>query len=186
MKLKTITTEIIEILWRGPFNITDLKKDTYNNTDYKENLFNKSDFPDYGLYQIYGTHPVFGPNSLLYIGKTDSFTGRLNAHNLNWVKYEYDDVKVYLGAIGVPNCETVTWSEYDRIQSIAEKLLVFMCQPPYNGYLKASFDPPKIENHSLAIYNFGKKALLPTELSTYYHSSKIWEGGEWAPVRYED
>ena len=49
----------IEIWWQGPFAIEDVKK--FNSL--------RSDF---GVYQIYGTHNIMGPNTLLYIGKADT------------------------------------------------------------------------------------------------------------------
>ena len=40
----------------------------------------KSASSDYGLYQIYGQHPAYGENALLYIGKAEDnkFSTRLN------------------------------------------------------------------------------------------------------------
>ena len=49
---------VIEIEWEGPISVNDTIK-----------LINDN---DYGIYQIYGTHPVFGSNTLLYIGKASS------------------------------------------------------------------------------------------------------------------
>lgn len=183
---KTITTEIIEILWRGPFTLRELNDEVYNDTGYLQNLFNKSEFPHYGLYQIYGTHPVSGPNSLLYIGQTNYFSGRIYTHNEEWIKYEYDDVKVYIGIIGSEKDQKISKAEYMNMLNMAEKFLVYMCQPPYNSTSKAVFKHNAEEGTSLAIYNFGKKALMPTELSTYYHDSEIWENSEWKPVRHDD
>jgi hypothetical protein len=40
--------------------------------EHKWDDFNFSDFnseKDYGIYQFYGDHPVYGENTLLYIGK---------------------------------------------------------------------------------------------------------------------
>ena len=48
---------IIHIEWEGPYSLNQL--DTLN--DLRR---------DHGLYQIYGHHPVYGSNVLLYIGQT--------------------------------------------------------------------------------------------------------------------
>lgn len=50
-----IKTSLIQILWDGPYSITDLVK-------------LKNEEIDYGIYQIYGNHPVYGNDVLLYIG----------------------------------------------------------------------------------------------------------------------
>src|SRR6059036_2649018 len=49
-------TQIIYIKWEGPL-------------DTEAALALTSEQRDYGLYQIYGAHPVYGPRVLLYIGK---------------------------------------------------------------------------------------------------------------------
>jgi len=52
---------IIHINWDGPYTLEDLP-------DLRdENI-------DYGVYQIYGGHPVYGSSVLLYIGKAESQT----------------------------------------------------------------------------------------------------------------
>jgi hypothetical protein len=58
----------IEINWQGPLKIEETEK---LNTNI-----------DFGIYQIYGTHNIFGPNSLLYIGKAcdQYFSTRLLQH----------------------------------------------------------------------------------------------------------
>jgi hypothetical protein len=70
-----ITLNKIEILWDGPFTLEQIKG------------FNKSD--DYGLYQIYGTHSIYGIDTLLYIGKAQEqkFCVRIPQHQ-NWLAKE--------------------------------------------------------------------------------------------------
>jgi hypothetical protein len=51
-------THLIQIHWEGPYKLTELS--TLMNTT-----------TDYGIYQIYGKHPVYGSDVLLYIGKAD-------------------------------------------------------------------------------------------------------------------
>jgi len=61
---------IIHIEWEGPYSLNQL------NTlkDLRK---------DRGLYQIYGHHPVYGSNVLLYIGQTSgrTFGERIEQHN---------------------------------------------------------------------------------------------------------
>lgn len=51
----------IHIEWEGPKLLSDINN--LNDPKY-----------DYGVYQIYGGHPVYGTNILLYIGKADKQT----------------------------------------------------------------------------------------------------------------
>jgi hypothetical protein len=47
--------KIVHIEWDGPFSIDEAKE--------------KNGKDDYGVYQIYGNHPVYGYGASLYIGK---------------------------------------------------------------------------------------------------------------------
>lgn len=53
-----IVIEVIQIKWESPFRIDDLNDDEI----------------DYGIYQIYGNHLVYGENVLLYIGQANEQT----------------------------------------------------------------------------------------------------------------
>lgn len=75
--------DIVNLEWEGPFHISyDRSKDAYNLDLIPIDLLNS-----YGLYQIYGRHPVYGQNVLLYIGETKNnndikrnFKKRLSEH----------------------------------------------------------------------------------------------------------
>ena len=74
--------ELIKILWSGPYTPDQIR----NNKKI-------------GLYQIYGTHPIYGRNVLIYIGETTtSFIDRIKAHQ-NWMQYELDELVFYTGEI---------------------------------------------------------------------------------------
>lgn len=62
MKLSEIF--VINIAW---------KKIVYDEKEIKK----YSNSTDAGLYQIYGSHPAYGTDALLYIGKASSFAERL-------------------------------------------------------------------------------------------------------------
>src|SRR5699024_6467310 len=80
------TPDIIAIMWAGPYKMGEIS------SGFK-------DSSDYGIYQIYATHNVYGPDALLYIGKAqdNSFGERIPAHK--WTEWEASDVEVYLGRI---------------------------------------------------------------------------------------
>lgn len=66
---------IVDIEWEGPFDIEyDRKNDLYLFENVPEELRIKS-----GFYQIYGRHPVYGNDVLLYIGETKKSKGRARA-----------------------------------------------------------------------------------------------------------
>ena len=51
---------IIHVQWDGPFTLDQLSE---MNNEY-----------DYGVYQVYGSHPIYGSDVLLYIGKAGKLT----------------------------------------------------------------------------------------------------------------
>lgn len=69
------------VKWEGPLTL--------------EAVLQMQDADDFGLYQIYGRHVVFGPASLLYIGRTEqSFGERFQSHCDSWLwddQYPSDD-----------------------------------------------------------------------------------------------
>lgn len=155
----TKNIEVIEILWDGPFSVDEaLKQD--------KGL-------DYGLYQIYGTHTIFGANSLLYIGKAQDqkFANRLSQHQ-SWMTNEMDDLKIYLGRIGsTVRLPDTKWSEYI---DCAERLLIYYCSPPYNSSNLNNYG-----NHrNKLVLNFGKRNRLPFEVSTLYKESNYFNNRE--------
>jgi hypothetical protein len=151
--MNEIPCNIIEIKWEGPYSIEAMKAFTGN----------------IGLYQIYGAHPIYGSNSLLYIGMTIAgFESRFSSHYNDWIKYEYDDVKIYVG-------EVVTLLDNDTTESvkIAEKLLLYYCAPGYNSNDLVDF---KLNvDRNIILLNYGRIARLPTEVSTIWYNSAIWK-----------
>ena len=86
--------------WKGPFSIDEVMQMT------------KAD--DYGLYQIYGDHIVYGAKSLLYIGETDqTFGQRFADHKGEWLQGK-QGVLIHVGRI------VSDYDEYDRKQLIKD------------------------------------------------------------------
>jgi hypothetical protein len=113
--------DVIDIVWDGPFTM--------------EEVVSRKGDADYGVYQIYGTHLVMGPECLLYIGQANenTFGTRMPAH-LEWTNWEAHEVGVYLGRLGgiepMTSGKQKLWE--DRINR-AEKLMIYFCAPPYNA-----------------------------------------------------
>ena len=81
------TLRVLQIQWDGPFNYAGLSQ-----TDWQYAM---------GLYQIYGTHEVHGPDTLLYIGETitQSFEARIRQHEKEWLTVQASSAAIYLGRI---------------------------------------------------------------------------------------
>ncbi|WP_260983535.1 hypothetical protein [Cytobacillus oceanisediminis] len=117
--MKNKTVNLIQIDWQGPFKIEDL------------HLLNDISH-DYGIYQIYGKHIVYGKDVLLYIGKADFQTigNRISQENW-WDTNDSNHLKIYAGRLaGEKTPDEEQWSyEID----LAEKLLINVHKPAYNS-----------------------------------------------------
>ncbi len=135
---------LIRISWDGPYNLEETKK-------------LKSE-KDYGIYQIYGRHVVFGRASLLYIGKAvkQSFGERLGEQS--WL-YDLSGLEVYIGRIYEEDYKDD--SDWEDIVSQCETLLIYWHSPPYNSQ--------NINSHkgrNIRIHNHKEIASLLYEVST--------------------
>ncbi|WP_434362478.1 hypothetical protein NF212_19445 [Parasalinivibrio latis] len=155
---------IIDVYWKGPIALRDLKVVKHSESQV--------------LYQIYGHHPVYGPDSLLYIGKTEQLEGvkdRLPEHK--WIDSQCDDCKIYFASCG----EFVDWQtwdssgeEYPKYDSSKtgidirhiESLLIYAHHPSGNSQSIQSLSID-IPTH-FRLFNTGKRKALERELSTQY------------------
>ena len=111
--------KLIQIDWTGPYKLDQID-------------LLKNDIKDYGIYQIYGKHPIYGSGVLLYIGKADYQTIGKRISQENWYDTnDSDSLLIYAGRLAgnkTPNEEI--WSqEID----LAEKLLIYVHKPAYNS-----------------------------------------------------
>ena len=91
---------------------------------------------DFGIYQIYGKHIIFGCGSLLYIGKTDqTFSQRFRYEHVGWLKEE-EDVRIHVGQI-VKVDQTLKRDmlacDLRKIIKDTEALTIKWHSPPYNS-----------------------------------------------------
>jgi hypothetical protein len=151
--------QIIELSWEGPSSIEDVIATRHRGHDY-------------GVYQLYGTHNVLGPDTLLYIGKAQQrpFGQRIREHRDEWVEWEPSVVEVYLGRIGgTTEMTKERWHEWEEQIDRAERLLIYFCAPPYNSAgLKSLPQMPPI-----VLLNHRRRHRLPLELSTYLMTTSI-------------
>lgn len=136
-------SRVISVQWDGPYKQSDLV-----------NLNNEQ--TDYGIYQIYGHHPVYGENVLLYIGEANqqTFCTRLMQHAY-WFEEEFT---IYVGRL----CGVSTPSEEDWAIDIhqVESMLIYVHTPAYNTVNINSINETALQD--VHIINLGKyKSLLP-------------------------
>jgi hypothetical protein len=147
---------IYDVFWEGPFEWE--KRHPYLKKYHV-------------MYSIEGSHPVYGRNTLLYIGRTDvGMSNRLSYHD-EWVDDEPDPVSVRVASIG----EFTDWKTWEKLSHYpkanpeivtkVEALLIFAHQPAYNTMGKSSLPQRK----GIRIFNTGKCGLLLPELSYLYY-----------------
>lgn len=154
--------KLIKIKWFGPYNQEFIRTS------------NKKD--DYGVYQIYGNHKIYGKNVLLYIGKAQAqtFGFRIPQH-IEWFDWEDIELKFYLGKIcKEDNEKEVDNEDWDKQINCAEKALIHYCQPAWNSSgLNTNSSTDYFEE--FIIFNFGKKVDLPEEIIVCNEKKKVFE-----------
>ncbi len=114
-----------------------------------------------GIYQIYGCHPVYGDNVLLYIGKTKrDLKDRLKEHGILKKPHEWTsdtrNLQVYFGEITPINPNK---GEDPALLKRVEGLLIFSHGPAYNS---ASVNELPEDCQNVRVFNLGDyRRLLP-------------------------
>ncbi len=109
---------IIHIDWNGPY------------TQPATALLNGP--TDFGVYQIYGAHPVYGGDTLLYIGLAcdRTFGQRISEHGWCQGTRNPANVSIHVGRLsGCSTPDDPTWSRWIKL---AERLLIYSHYPVYN------------------------------------------------------
>ena len=150
----------INIEWEGPLTVETAKALSGND--------------DYGVYQLYGRHPVYGPlpRTLLYIGKAQesTFGQRIHAHHVKeWVG---TTAIVFVGRFaGKQQPTNLQWSK--QIDEV-EKLLIYAHSPAWNSKNINDF-----QVRDLHIFNWGNYGQLLPEISKVrynYFGNNLPEG----------
>jgi len=110
----------IHLVWEGPIRLEGAYQLRNEKTDY-------------GVYQVYGRHPVVGVTSLLYIGKAEEqpFGARLKQEK--WEEWEEGEGPVEIRVRRLFGAETPSNEEWGRQIRLVEKLLIAANKPPRNG-----------------------------------------------------
>lgn len=149
---------LIHMYWNGPFTFDKLPDD---------------DKYDFGIYQVYGYHPIYGNNTLLYIGQTET-TLKKRLANEFWHKgNNFSNTTYYLGRIGIDSIKL----PIPELLDIVEKILIASHAPAYNAdHVQDSLDDLK----EFRILNWDNYNLLLPEISVERHSSKFWDSNKYS------
>jgi hypothetical protein len=164
-KIKMIPTEFIHVEWEGPFNFDEAKSKTDSESEK---------FHDFGVYQVYGHHRIYGPETLLYIGKAQKQTLGLRLSQETWWgnTYAIQDIKkisIYLGRLA--GAETPGDDLWERQIELVEKLLIFSHTPGWNSSNLNSIPDEDCKN--IHILNWGSHRDLLPEVSGARYSSRF-------------
>lgn len=152
---------LIEIMWEGPYSIEELQGDK-----------GKDIHTSYGLYQIYGHHPVYGSDALLYLGMSQKYTFssrfRDEGHGA-WTKMDADTVKIYIGHLGclVQPISTPEDNDWEFMIKTAESLLIYSLGPAYNSQEIKEISK-EIRTGKYIVLNHGKRKALPGTVSSFW------------------
>lgn len=110
--------ELIHVHWDGPFSLDDVYE---LNNDW-----------DYGVYQIYGCHTVYGAGVLLYIGRTVKRTFSKRIPEEGWPENQDGNrVEVYVGRLsGERKPQDKIWN---KMICKVESLLIYAHSPANNS-----------------------------------------------------
>ena len=142
---------------------------------WNDEIFDKfNSRKDIGIYQIYGYHPVYGEDTLLYIGQTQkqTYSVRLKQHNKeDTSRPEYKRIHLsYFQA--TKDINFTKWKNYyiDKV----ERLLINAHFPALNkNFVKGVLKPKEHKDGMIILnwYDYGK--LLP-EVSSLRYSYDSW------------
>jgi len=155
----------IRIEWDGPYTLQDIgyiENHCYNGASLL-NEVNK----DVGIYQVYGNHPIYGNNVLLYIGQAFKQTFALRLSQEAWeYNSDYKNIKFYVGRLfGDKKVDDNNWK---NMIDIAEKMLIHAHSPAKNSQhiLNISRDENKLQEfENIRIFNYDNYRSLMPEVS---------------------
>ena len=141
---------VIHLQWDGPFTLEEVQK---MNADH-----------DYGVYQVYGSHPVYGSDVLLYIGKAGAQTFSVRLQQESW-HYNQDagNIRYYVGRLaGERTPEDAEWAHQIEL---TETLLIHSHWPAANSRSIQTLGSHAAKIADIHILNWGQRRTLLSEVS---------------------
>lgn len=156
----------IHIFWEGPYSYDAVSKLDFDKLDADQ---------DYGIYQIYGHHPLYGSDVLLYLGMAQGQTFRKRLLQEKWLeRTDGLNTEVYVGRLAGKN--KITEDAWNDLIEQAEKLLIYAHVPVFNTQSTKSLPEENVLPHR--IYNWGAHRDLFPEVSGNRFTSKFNHIGE--------
>lgn len=122
------------------------------------------DFPTVaGVYQVYGTSPLYGIDTLLYIGKAENLKNRISIH--------FNPEKGVMGRQPNKSCRYATLEDKSLL-NIVEQTLIIMHKPSFNS-AKLLQVSPSVRAKPYYIQNHGDRGMLNIENTNYYFLNEI-------------
>lgn len=110
-----------------------------------------------GVYQIYGTSPLYGMDTLLYIGQAQNLNSRIKCH-----------IDFKEGVIGRQANLTCRYAVAPKEQlNIIEQTLIIMYKPSFNAIGLKNVSQ-SVKEKGYYIQNHGERGLLNYETTNYY------------------
>lgn len=119
------------------------------------------------LYQIYGDSPIYGLNTLLYIGRTKHLETRIEQHIFSKFS-RITNFSIRFGELELQYLENQKTKQ--EILEIAETILITMLKPSHNSQnINNIHSEAQGENGEIyIILNTGNKGLIPLEVSNIW------------------
>ena len=163
--------EDIRIQWEGPYSLTEIgyKEETdryiFNNAKLNDDTI------DFGIYQIYGFHPLYGSNTLIYIGQANDQTFSKRISQEGWqYNVDYKNIQIYVGYIYNMRNDDSTNKDGVWGQAIddAERLLIYAHEPARNSsnILNITRNKERLKKmENIRVLNYGCHRSLMPEVS---------------------
>ena len=142
----------IHIQWDGPYTLPEAR--------------NLNGPTDYGLYQYYGDHMIYGPNTLLYLGEAARQTIGTRLRQHNWEKWTASTPEIYVGRVMSENILDINAWRGEIL--LAEKIILQSHTPTFNS---SNLNKIGHSGDDVRVLNWGKRRLLLPEVSI-----SRWEG----------
>ncbi|MDE0666782.1 MAG: hypothetical protein OXH67_14390 [Acidimicrobiaceae bacterium] len=159
----------IHLLWKGPHTFGD--------------VLQMDGGTDFGIYQVYGSHPVSGEDSLLYIGQANDQTFGARFTNPDRQLWSRDDawgdntslLRFFTGRVHPTQSEQDRSAVDDELWGtyidMAEKLLICAHVPHWNAQGVHGITPEKTNVYdNCHVLNWGTRASLLPEVSGLRHA----------------
>ena len=161
--------EEIRIEWDGPYSLEDIGYDEESDRNKPYNKTDKlnDDNIDYGIYQVYGCHPMYGNDVLLYIGKAQEQTFATRLAQEGWESNsDSKNIKFYVGRLFA--VEKPTHEEWNDKISKAESILIYAHEPARNSsnVLNVTKNQTKLRDfENIRVLNYNDYRSLMPEVS---------------------